>query len=377
MEGSKRENFISITMHYIVESGMKSRVASVKQFNEDKKSGINIRQALEIAFLDLGFESEMMSKNMFFVTDQGSNIRLALSNYQRIPCACHIIATILRHLLQLDHLSCTTLAMDSDSTGMLHVTAIRRTVTAIKELTTYMRRSRSNLTAALKQSNETRWNSLFIMLESYIKLKDEVECVLKERGQLQRLVAIDNSIVMTLIAFLQPFKEATEYVEGDAYPTIHRVIMWKEKLLRCMTACPTDSGLLKFLKSRGIRCISEKFEISSIHMIALFLNPKFKSLVALPDRRDKIHSETKALLNEFFPSIERVPTNDHTYVLGQVEATHKSIDDEFLDWQQSSETKQYDDNAETHCVADFENLKKYFDEIDEFNILSFCENKVF
>ena len=47
-----------------------------------------------------------------------------------------------------------------------------------------------------------------------------------------------------------------------------------------------------------------------------------------------------------------------------------------MDWQQSSETKQYDDEVEKYCVTDFENLEKYFDEVDQFNILSFWENRV-
>ena len=65
------------------------------------------------------------------MSDQGSNIKLTLSNYQGIPCACHMIATVLQHLLQLDRLSCAPLTMDDDESNMIHVTAIRETVNAV------------------------------------------------------------------------------------------------------------------------------------------------------------------------------------------------------------------------------------------------------
>ena len=62
----KGRNFISFTVHYVTEAQMRSRVASVEQFLEEKKTGINIRSALERTFVELGFDLEAIS-NIFFM----------------------------------------------------------------------------------------------------------------------------------------------------------------------------------------------------------------------------------------------------------------------------------------------------------------------
>ena len=45
-----------------------------------------------------------------------------------------------------------------------------------------------------------------------------------------------------------------------------------------MAKVATDSNVLAFLKERGLQCLQEKFTISDFHLLALFVNPKFKSL---------------------------------------------------------------------------------------------------
>ena len=45
----------------------------------------------------------------------------------------------------------------------------------------------------------------------------------------------------------------------------------------------TDCHLLKFLKRRGFQAIDNKFERTPLHKLALFLNPKFKSLNAFKE----------------------------------------------------------------------------------------------
>ena len=41
-----------------------------------------------------------MATRFYFVTDQGRNIKAALSNnYQRLPCACHCLSTTLKHVI--------------------------------------------------------------------------------------------------------------------------------------------------------------------------------------------------------------------------------------------------------------------------------------
>ena len=178
----------------------------------------------------------------------------------------------------------------------------------------------------------------------------------RTKPAIHRIHSIDHLLIKTLNTFQEPFKQTTEYLGGETYPTIHNVFIWKEKLLRCMAESPTDCDLLKFLKKRGGKCILEKFEISDMHLIAFFLHPKFKSLVAIPHRKEEIKILTKALRKKFSPPVEQQAANDHSYMLS--EPIHKSIDEEFLDWQQCREIETCDDEVDKYSVCAFHQLEE-------------------
>ena len=58
-----------------------------------------------------------------------------------------------------------------------------------------------------------------------------------------------------------------------------------------------DSAISKYLKQRGMFCLQKKFIIDDIHLLALFLNPKFKALVPLStSSRVKVHVQAQNLL---------------------------------------------------------------------------------
>ena len=104
------------------------------------------------------------------------------------------------------------------------------------------------LLTGLKQSNETCWNSTFIMLKSFDESYQQIQVVSQKHNQEDRLSNIDSSVFKCLINFLHPFYDATLFFEGDRYPTIHRVYMWYVKLQITMSTCTTDSPLLMFLQ---------------------------------------------------------------------------------------------------------------------------------
>ena len=54
-----------------------------------------------------------------------------------------------------------------------------------------------------------------------------------------------------------------------------------------MAASLTDTPLLQFLKNHGMACLKQKFEIHDLHLLALFLNPKYKSLIPISEAKRK------------------------------------------------------------------------------------------
>jgi len=221
-----------------------------------------------------------MTQRCYFVTDQGSNVKSALTNFHRFPCAYHTIATVLRHTLQLDSLS-RILPMDRNCPVMKFVDAIR-TVFAMKSLVGYLKRSGLNnkLSTTIEQASKTRWNSTLVMLQSFVSTEKEVKSIIKIHEQEKRLTDIDVCVVADLIHFLKPFQDATKALEGELNPTIHQVYLWWSVLKTSMNVEPTDNQLITFIKSRGSYVLLQKFEMNIWHKLALFFNPKFKALVA-------------------------------------------------------------------------------------------------
>ena len=78
---------------------MQSLVLSVFKLGDDAKTGQNLNKNIVSGLKQFGSISSMLMNNVYFVTDEGSNIKSALACYHWQPCACHRISTVLKHTL--------------------------------------------------------------------------------------------------------------------------------------------------------------------------------------------------------------------------------------------------------------------------------------
>ena len=126
----------------------------------------------------------------------------------------HMIATAVRNILPLDEPKEVSLLDDDDKLSA----AVGSVITACKSLVSYIKRSGLNnkLASTLKQANDTRWNSLLVMLESIKKAKDELKNLLEIIHKQEKFEKIDLNVVEVLVHFLKPFEEATRVLEGVA-----------------------------------------------------------------------------------------------------------------------------------------------------------------
>ena len=160
---------------------MQSRVLSVFEFG-DGKTGQNSNKNIVSELKQFEITSSMLLNNIHFVTDEGSNIKSALACYYTLPCACHRISTVLKHTLQLDKFSKLVYPMSESDLSETHVKMLRKTVNACKALAFYCKKSglTNKLSCSKKQSKETRWNSLLVMLKSIKKVQNEVKIFSKK-----------------------------------------------------------------------------------------------------------------------------------------------------------------------------------------------------
>jgi len=137
------------------------------------------------------------------------------------------------------------------------------------------------LQKSLKQEVETRWNIKLAMLESINDQFEEISNLLTERNELSKIENIDSNMLQIIINFLRKFQEASDYLEGTKYPTLHMVIPWYKILINHCQVNISDNDALTQLKSVVGQIIVNKLKIESIHKIAVFFDPRMKQLKIL------------------------------------------------------------------------------------------------
>lgn len=153
---------------------------------------------------------------------------------------------------------------------------IAGSITAIKELVTHFKKTNQNaqLTHTLKQEVSTRWNSEWILLESYEKSANEVQTLLLQTDSIKRLMFINESLVRELIEFLVPFRDCSETLSGDTYPTIQLVALWFHELRDHIKIKDSDSAEIRRLKQQAAHCYKEYLVVDDLHYVACILDPR-------------------------------------------------------------------------------------------------------
>ena len=89
----KQRNYLGIIVYLISKEKLISATLSMHEFPHQVESADNFRSSVLQTCESLGISQPVLCNQLYFVTDQGSYVRAALSTFHRIPCACHVIAT--------------------------------------------------------------------------------------------------------------------------------------------------------------------------------------------------------------------------------------------------------------------------------------------
>ena len=201
---------------------------------------------------------------------------LALKNDVRLDCFAHILNTILRNAINNDQ--CPP--------------AIFQMINSSKDLVRYFKRSSLHnlLNISLKQACSTRWNSIYLMLKPILEQYENIESILFEhkRSEVIRISNIDRHLLKELIDFLEIFYNATNEIEGDLEPTLHLVLPWMKKIKQYCNEGISETFDITTLKNNCLYIIDEKFKPHLYHKIAVFLNPRQKSMKVLSEEDQTI-----------------------------------------------------------------------------------------
>ncbi len=116
------------------------------------------------------------------------------------------------------------------------------------------------------------------MLNSIVKIYDEIVDVLLDRKEEHLIDNIDVHLARDTIALLEPFKYGSEILSGNEEPTLHLVLPFVKKFKQTCEIKFTDSEPIKEVKHALLAKIDEKIWLSDLHYIATFLCPETKCL---------------------------------------------------------------------------------------------------
>ncbi|XP_049790115.1 uncharacterized protein LOC126195531 [Schistocerca nitens] len=155
----RKTYYLTVTSIYIDESTdkwkIKNSVLLTKRFLEVAKTGEHIITEIHEQMAELQITSSEL-RQVTFDTDQGANIKKGLEAHKRLPCVMHCINTALRHTF---------------NEGFLvdEIPAAYDSILTIRKLVGFMKRSGlvARLDKTLHHDVETRWNSVYMMLDSF------------------------------------------------------------------------------------------------------------------------------------------------------------------------------------------------------------------
>lgn len=220
------------------------------------------------------------------------------------------------------------------------------------------------------------------MLASIIKSWDDVEQLLIDRDQIDRLVVIDKLVVERLLKILKPFKETILALEVCEHPTLHSVWLHLIRLqehLRQLDHDSNDDDECHEFVLELLQLLERNFTIEDEHSIATFLHPSFKSLTSIGctrNRQREIQYRVRDLVNRIHIETERQECDSSTTSSEEVMATEVSG--------KRKRPSVEDDLLESFCPKrpsneTLDEVEKYLGEEDErvpaANVLAWWENK--
>ena len=150
-----------------------------------------MKNALHDVFTSFGITKQQLDQAVF-TTDRGSNMIVALKEEERLDCIAHVLNTVLRH------------TFDEKKDCPLSVTKM---ISACKSLVRYVKKSsfQKLLSKGVSQSCDTRWNSIYTMLDSVKTAYDDIYKLIQEHApsEVRRLSSIDRELLNEIKTFLE------------------------------------------------------------------------------------------------------------------------------------------------------------------------------
>lgn len=291
----KKNNYLTMTVHFFDNDFvLQNKVLFTSLFNVKSKTGVAIRNEILAKFKALGFDE----KDFFImpmVTDKGGNMVCAFKgkNFNRKNCVAHVLNRILANTFEKHAPVEVEILIDNCKAIVRH----------------FKQSSKLNeLAFTVKQETDTRWNSKLALISSVTKQYDHIMSLLTDAQRKNWSFRVD--LANELIKFLEPFKEASDHLEGENYPTFNLIFLWRVEILKHLTE-GQFTGPVKTLAKYALHYLEEKLPVLMEHKVATFLDPRYRHMKMLTDlERDEVFNEILCSMKDIpFQSSETVSRN--------------------------------------------------------------------
>lgn len=289
---SQMDGFLSVMAHFIDSEWNMCCVNVDSPSLDTQHTGAAISDAIDSCLTNVGTTAFCCTH------DTAANMNLAL----RLSTLCTYSIGCMAHILQL---AIKDAFVDKTSKVDSIIDRVKSAITIIRKsenLSREFRKCRDQLLPnankrELQLCNATRWNSIYIMLDSFVELHVAMDFMTKsysgiraaDRQKLE-FTATDIEVIRDVIKFLQGFKLATEQWEAEKYVTISTVYPIIFSIVRSIKAMQCHKHL-EYFRACLINNVETRFCLNdteylgkySVHMIASQLDPRFKDLTFVTD----------------------------------------------------------------------------------------------
>ena len=257
--------YMTVTVHFVDQNWqINSRVLSTTKV-EGSHTGEKIADELRGVFKTWGIEDKVTT----IVNDNAANVKNAVERLKTRHQAC--FAPTL-NLVVKDSIRRTPDVFEAKNKVKSIVTYFHHSSLANNALREAHKTSQTDY-KKLKQDVETRWNSTYEMLKSYLFQHDQVTTALCLTGKPELCIAAEEVAALRVaMETLEPFYEATVELSSELHTSVSKVIPLVFLLQQCLQEDVT--GLADLLKTQ----LNERFRNVGLkdHLrLATLLDPRW------------------------------------------------------------------------------------------------------
>ncbi len=340
--------YLSVTLHWITNDWCLQHILLDLIPLHERHTGIFIAESIMEQIKYFGLGSQVLS----LTADNAANMDVCSHHlasllelhhgntaFRRVRCAAHI--------LNLAVTKGISIVDESIKKAREFASHIRRSQPCFEELKkVFAMKNKPFLVPDLDV--ETRWNSMYLMLEKLCKIREMTDILVVSMPLLKQLYPTDRDWekIKDIMTILEPIYKATKLLFSSNHPTIGDLRTVFFVITELLTEAQTESNSTK---ARVAKKISEKLddywdELKSCFLESVLLDPSTK-FTTFRSNADKFNAcQTIQMLYEIYaPLVESTnqpipkPTSVRDYFRRQIKRTHNdminsnSVLDEYLD----------------------------------------------